>query len=288
MIKRIGISLIIFVIGMASLRLVAQDVTPDAATLLAERNVTMMPLEAVTQSAVQILDIGSDSARLNFVGTVPLACTVVFGTTTAFGNAAIDTNMNGGAIIEHNPVMSGLQPDTDYYYRVEGSGQDGTFYVGTVGMFHTLPKSNALVANLLSPERGAQVIGVSSNYGGQPNNGSFGILNAFDDNPNTEWSSNGDGDHAWFEVRLGTPTHVTQIATRSREMSDGTAEILSFTVTADDGKVYGPFKLPDAAQSYTFAVDFEATTLRFDTVSSSGGNTGVRDFAVYGEAIPAT
>ncbi len=284
MIKRIGVSLIIFVIGMASLRLVAQDVTPDIATLLGDRGVTVMPLETVTKSAAQILDITSDSARLNFVGTVPLACTVVFGTTTAFGDAAIDLNMNGGAIIKHNPVMRNLQPDTDYYYRVQGSGQDGTFYVGTVGTFHTLPKSDTVSANLLSAERGAQVVGVSSNYGGEPNNGTWGILNAFDDNPNTEWSSNGDGDHAWFEIKLGQRSHITEIATRSRRMSDGTAEIRSFTVTADDGKVYGPFDLPDAAQSYTFAVDFAASTLRFDTVSSSGGNTGVRDFAVYGEA----
>jgi hypothetical protein len=238
-----------------------------------------MPLESVTKSAVQILDITSDSARLNFVGTVPLACTVVFGTTTAFGGAAVDTNMNGGAIVEHNPIMRNLQPDTDYYYR-----EDGTFYVGTVGTFHTLPKSTTVSANLLSPERSAQVIGVSSNYGGEPNNGAWGVLNAFDGNPNTEWSSNGDGSHAWFEVRLGQRSHITQIETRSREMSDGTAEIRSFTVTADDGKVYGPFDLPDAAKSYSFNVDFVASNLRFDTVSSSGGNTGLRDFAVYGEA----
>jgi hypothetical protein len=283
MLKQLGIFLFILMFGAAALRLVAQDAAPpDVPTLLDDRGVNVMPLETVTKSAVQILDITSDSARLNFVGTVPLACTVVYGTTTAFGSAAIDTSMNGGAIIEHNPVMRNLQPDTDYYYRVQGSGEDGTFYVGTIGTFHTPPASDAPPDNLLSPERGAQVVAVSSNYGGQPDNGAWGILNAFDGNPNTEWSSNGDGDHAWFEVKLGQRSHITRLAARSRLMSDGTAEILSFTVTTDDGTVYGPFDLPDAAQSYTFDVDFEASSLRFDVVTSSGGNTGLRDFAAYG------
>jgi hypothetical protein len=196
--------------------------------------------------------------------------------------------MNGGALVEHNPVMRGLQPDTTYYYRLQGSGEDGTFYVSEVGSFRTPPASSAASANLLSPENGAEVTDVSSNYGGGADDSAWGILNAFDGDPNTEWSSDGDGSNAWFEVKLAERSHIRHIALRSRAMSDGTAQILSFTVTSDDGQTYGPFETPDAAQSYLFDVDFEAAWLRFSVVTSSGGNTGLRDFAAYGEALTAT
>ncbi len=284
--KRIGISLLIFVVGMASLRLVAQEVAPDPAEVLAERGVTVQTLENVTASAVQVLDVTSSSARLNFVGTVPLACTVVYGTTEAFGSAAVDTTMNGGALVEHNPVLRGLQPDTQYTYRLQGSGEDGTFYVSAIGTFRTPPASAEPSANLLAPGNGAQVVTVSSSYGGGADDSAWGILKAFDDDPNTEWSSDGDGDAASFAVRLGARSHITQVTLRSRQMSDGTARILSFTVTADDGATYGPFATPDAAQTYTFDVDFTATLLRFNVVTSSGGNTGLRDFAVFGQPAP--
>ncbi len=276
--------LILFVLaGIVILPLAAQDTETETLTLLNQRSVSIRPLEDVTESAAQILDITSDSARLNFIGKVPLACTVVYGTTTDFGHAAVDTNMNGGAIVEHNPLLLNLEADTEYFYRVQGSGEDGTLYVSEIASFRTLPQSTATVENLLSPERGAQIVGVSSNFGGQPNNGSWGLLNAFDGNNNTAWASNGDGDNAWFEVQLAQKSHVKRIEFWSRVMSDKTSEIFEFTVTTDTGEVYGPFKVDDAEKAYSFDVDFVATSLRFDVVSSSGGNTGAREVAVYGD-----
>lgn len=279
------VSLLILAVGMASMQLAAQDNNQATLNLLSQRSVTIRPLEEVTKSPAQMLDITSTSARLNFVGKVPLACTVVFGTTTAFGNAAIDLNMNGGAIIEHNPIMRDLQPDTTYYYRLQGSGEDGTLYVSEIGTFKTLPASAQSSPNLLSPQNGAEVIGVSSNYGRQPNNGTWGILNAFDGDPNTAWASNGDGDKAWFEVRLAQRYHITRLEYWSRIMADKSSQVFSFNVTTDSGDLYGPFALPDAAQAYSFDVDFETSTLRFSVVSSSGGNTGASEAAAYGEPV---
>src|SRR5262245_3596780 len=105
--KRIGLlfGFLILITGLSLLPLFAQDTSDDTARLMQERLVTLHPLEEVTKTAATIQDITSDSARLNFVGTIPLACTVVFGTTTTFGNASVDQNMNGGAIIEHNPLL---------------------------------------------------------------------------------------------------------------------------------------------------------------------------------------
>ena len=57
--------------------------------------------------APRIVDISATDARLTFISSIPLACSVVYGTSLDFGAVATDTNMNGGAIIEHNPILTG-------------------------------------------------------------------------------------------------------------------------------------------------------------------------------------
>jgi hypothetical protein len=52
-------------------------------------------------------------------------------------------------------------------------------------------------------------------------------------------------------------------------------------VTTDEGRTVGPFELPDATKPYRFEVDLEATSLRLDVIESSGGNTGLIEFAAY-------
>lgn len=288
--RRVTLAIVIVTLAVFSVftaLVVAQDETPleDPAALLEARQVQVLPLEAVTESGPQVLDLASDSARINFIGTIPLACTVLFGTDTTFGRASVDQNMEGAAMIDHNPLLLDLQPDTEYFYRLQGSGEDGTFYVSEIYAFRTPPESEEVTENLLSPERGAQIIGLSSNFGNQDNDGNWGILNAFDGNGNTAWSSNGDGDDAWFEVELAERSRITSVEFWSRLMTDGTSQILEFTITTDDGTVYGPFTLPDADQAYEFDVEIIAKTLRFDVVSSTGGNTGAMEIAVYGEPV---
>ena len=68
-------------------------------------------------------------------------------------------------------------------------------------------------------------------------------------------------------------------------MSDGTAQIFAFTLTTDGGEVLGPFVLQDAAQAYRFEVNVTARSLRLDVVESSGGNTGLIEFAAYGTPV---
>ena len=281
-------ALIVALSAVAVGGLIAQDdgeEDVDVEALLEERGVTVLPLDVVTESAEQILDLTPTSARLNFIGTIPLACTIVFGTTTDFGNAAIDTDMNGGAIIEHNPLMLNLEPDTEYFFRVQGSGEDGTFYMGAIMSFRTPPASDELPDNLLSPQRGAEVVGVSSNFGGAANDEVWGVLGAFDDNLNTEWSSDGDGDDAWFEVALGETSQVNLITFETRAMTDGTAQILTFMITDDAGNEYGPFAVPEPGEIGEYEVDFVTSSVRFDVVESTSGNTGIVEIALLGEAV---
>jgi hypothetical protein len=68
-------------------------------------------------------------------------------------------------------------------------------------------------------------------------------------------------------------------------MSDGTAQIFAFTLTTDSGQVLGPFTLQDAEQAYRFDVNVTARSLRLDVADSSGGNTGLVEFAAYGTPV---
>lgn len=275
---------ILLIIGLFSgLIALAQD---NGETItVSGQEVEIMPLSVVTESEVQILDVTDTTARVNFVGTIPLACYLVYGTDASFGFVTNDPDMAQAAMIDHNPVLLDLEPDTEYVFRMQGIGEDGVIYVSELYTFRTLPSGDEISENLLSPENGAAVIEVSSNFGNQPNDGRWGILNAFDGNPATEWSSNGDGDAAYFIVELDGKYHIHTIEYWTRAMNDGTAITESFTVTIDSGETFGPFELEGYSDLSTFEVDFETTTLRFDVESSTGGNTGIIDIAAYGTPV---
>ena len=111
---------------------------------------------------------------------------------------------------------------------------------------------------------------VSSNFGGGANDAGWGANSAIDGSRATEWSTNGDGDKGFIEIELAKPSDVGAIEVWTRSMSNNTAQIFEFTVTAENGQKAGPFKLPDASKSY-----------RFDVVASNGGNVGLVEFAAY-------
>ena len=117
------------------------------------------------------------------------------------------------------------------------------------------------------------------------NDGLWGADSALDGQRGTAWSSNGDGDDAFVEVELAQPAQLHAVEVWTRSMSDGTAQIFAFTLTTDTGDVLGPFELPDAAQIFRFEVDTVDRSLRLAVIESSGGNTGLVEFAVYGTPI---
>ncbi len=241
------------------------------------------PIEEVSASGPpQIIDITATDAVLMFDSSVPLACSVVYGKTTAYGLISVDQDMDGGAHTDHHPLLLGLEPDTEYHYRVQGSAPDGTLYIGEDGTFRTPPAEPKAQVNLASLEAGARVIAASSNFGGAANDGQWGANSAFDGSRGTAWSSDGDGNDAFVQVELAQPANLSAVEVWTRSMSDGTAQIFVFTLTTDTGQVLGPFSLEDAGQAYRFEVDAVAHSLRLDVVDSSGGNTGLIEFAVYG------
>lgn len=275
--------LLIASLGVLSAFAFAEDDEGQTITL-SGHDVQILPLSVVTESETTVFDITATTARVNFVGTIPLACYLVYGEDESFGFITNDPDMASAAIIDHNPVLTGLTPDTEYTFRMQGIGEDGVIYVSEIYTFRTLPEDDDANANLLSPQSGASVIEVSSNFGGGANDGRWGIFNAFDGIPATEWSSAGDGDDAYFIVDLGDLHRVHTVEYITRSMSDGTAITQAFTLTIDSGETF-TFEVDDIGQLFTFDVDFETTTIRYDVLRSTGGNTGIIDIALFGEQV---
>jgi hypothetical protein len=255
-------------------------------TACGTQSADIQSIEAITASGPpQIVDITDSHATLIFESSIPLACSVIYGETTEYGLVAVDSDMAGGAHSDHHPLMTGLKPDTEYHFRVQGTAVDGTLYRSEDLTFRTPPADENAEVNLASLEQGGRVIAVSSNFGGAGNDETWGAGSAIDGNPGTEWSSSGDGDEAFIEIELADRANVESVEIWTRAMSDGTAEIFSFTLTTDSGEILGPFELSDSTQAYQFEMNVVAETLRLDVVESSGGNTGLVEFIVYGKPV---
>jgi len=217
-------------------------------------------------------DPGGRSAVLEVETTLDMACSVVYGPDESFGLIAVDDDMAGGGHSDHQPVLGGLEPDTEYIYRMQGTAPDGTIYVSEVGTFTTPPAPVGGAPNLAL---GATVTGVSSEF-----SEAFAAEHAFDGDATTAWSSAGDGDDAWVEIDLGEAQRVAEVVFRTRSMGDGSATAETFGVTAD-GIELGTFPVDSDVQ-----LDVEAQRLRFDVVSSTGGNTGALEILVLGTPDP--
>ena len=260
----------------------AMAAQPAAAQSPNGSDLVIRPIEDVfTDGPPRIADLSDQDGTLLFVSSVPLACSVVYGETPDFGHVSVDQDMAGGAHTDHHPALSGLKPDTLYYYRVQGTAADGTLYASAVMTFRTSKQAAAGPVNLASLEEGAQIVAVSSNYGGAANDGSWGANSAIDGQRTTAWSTNGDGDAGFVEIALAREARLGAVEVWSRTMSNNTAQIYRFTLTTDSGEVLGPFELPDASKPYRFAVDVTAKSLRLDVVASNGGNVGLVEFAAY-------
>ena len=210
------------------------------------------------------------SAVLLVDTSVDAACAVVYGTDPddlAF--LATDDDMAGGGHQNHSPLLGGLEPDTQYFYRLQGTAQGGDLFASDLLSFRTPAADPNAAANLAV---GATVTDVSSEF-----SAAFAATNAVDGNAATEWSSRGDGDEAYIVIDLGRVVDGTGIAFRTRSMGDGTATTETFAVTVDGGAELGPFPADEVAD-----VSFTGQVLRFDVETSTGGNTGAVEIEVYG------
>jgi len=230
---------------------------------------SLRDFDEIQASAVTVTpDPSGRSATLEVDTAVDVACSVVYGKDASFGLIAVDNDMDGGAHADHHPVLGGLEPDTRYQYRLQGTAADGSLYVSDVMTFQTPPEPVGGPVNLALE---AAVTGVSSEWSDE-----FSAANAFDGDATTEWSSRGDADDAWVEIDLGFVQRVDEVIFRTRSMNDGSSITDTFSVTAD-GVAVGEF-----AAGLPAAIEVDAQVLRFDVVNSSGGNTGAIEILVLG------
>ena len=273
-------SIMLLVVGLLGVSLPITAAGPIGGPL------TIRPLSDITADGPRLVNINPTHATLELTTTIPVACSIIYGPDRTYGQIAVDPDMAGAAIIDHRPIMGNLEPNTTYHYRLQGSDANGTLYVSELFTFAT-PGAPAQDLNLAALEQGAIVLDVSSNWANGSHDSSFGANKAIDNDENSQWASNGDGNHASIQIQLSHPDSVHAIAVWSREMNDGTSRVIAFTVTSDQNEQFR-FTLPDARESYRFDTPFTkpVTWLRLDVDDSTGGNVGLRDFDVYATITP--
>ena len=216
------------------------------------------------------LDPGGTAATLRVTTTIDAVCAVAYGPDGPSGSIATDREMGVGGHSDHEAVMTGLEPNTEYQYRLQGVGADGMLYRSEVFIFTTPTgdQGTDLGPNLAV---GATVVDVSSEF-----SDGFAAENAIDGDLDTEWSTRGDGTNAFITIDLGAVVDIAAVGFRTRSMGDGSATTESFTVTVD-GDTNGPFP---AGPSPT-PVSFRGQILTFEVAESTGGNTGAVEIEVY-------
>lgn len=219
-----------------------------------------------------VFDPSGTVATLNVTTNIDAVCAVSYGTDGPSGSIATDQDMGAGGHADHSAVMTGLQPETTYQYRLQGVAADGRLYRSEVLTFTTPPVDPALSQFGDNLAVGATVVEVSSEFSDV-----FAAANAVDGDMGTEWSTSGDGDDAFLTVDLGRPVEVSAVGFRTRSMGDGSATAETFSVVAD-GESYGPFPVTDDP----VAVDFTAQVVTFQVDDSTGGNTGAAEVQVFG------
>lgn len=242
---------------------------------------TVLPLSRVEVGDVSVVPDPShpDRALLHVRTSRPMICAVVWGTTTGFGNLDDSTDMGGTGLTVHDVSLPGVRPGVPYVYLVEGATADGTLYRSTVGLF-TLPASAATTPPHASSDgadlaRGARVVAVSSAY-----SAAFAAANAVDGDPSTEWATRGDGNRAFITIDLGAPMRIGAVEFVTRSMADGSAITSSYGVVVDGGHMFGPFPAGTPADPRPSPLAVTGRILRFQVLSSTGGNTGAIEVRV--------
>ncbi|MDW3221019.1 MAG: discoidin domain-containing protein [Acidimicrobiales bacterium] len=233
---------------------------------------SIQPIEAILDSDIDIaVDPSGTTATLSVDTNIPVACAVIYGTDDTYGSIAVDNDMQGGAHHNHGPLLTGLEPDTEYQYVLQGSDAAGTIYRSDPMTFRTPPAADNAFGTNIAPT--GTVTDVSSEFSDE-----FTATNAVDGDLGTEWSTDGDGDNAYIEIDLGRPQPITAIAFRTRQMTDGTAITDTFTVTIDD-QTFGPYAA--GTEPAVLNQPITAQIVRVDADQTTGGNTGATEIEIY-------
>ncbi len=246
----------------------AQDAVPQDTV-----DIPVAPVEPFLANELALSEIGPRSAVLEVETTIDLACVVVYGPDDEFGLLALDEQMGAAAHRDHRVVLTGLEPDRDYRFRLQGSAPDGRLFASRIVAFRTPPETQD--ARFGPRVEGLDAVAASSEF-----SSAFAAGNAVDRDGGSAWSSRGDGNDAWIEIALPEETQLSGIGVWTRTMASS-ARILSFEVETEDGATFGPYELPDANGLHRFPLEADADRLTLRVADSTGGNTGLVELEVY-------
>jgi len=250
-------------------------VTACGGNIATANSTTIRPfgLVEVGKTRLQVAADGR-SAIVQLQTNPATVCAIAYGTTASLGSIADDPDMGGTAITRHTVVLAGLAPGATYRFRLTATDAQGTvFQTRELGTFTTPRNGGAPGPDIAT---GAKVVSVSSQW-----SSAYKAANAIDGNLSTEWSSAGDGNRAFITIDLGREREIAGVAFITREMSDGSATTRTFAVIVDGRRRYGPFPAGNVVDQRIARVSFTGRRLRFDVVTSTGGNTGAAEIEVF-------
>jgi hypothetical protein len=244
-----------------------------------------LPGALVQFTNMRVQQIASRRAVVLFETSVATTCEVEWGVqANNLDQAASDPNMDpqNPYDVNHTVPLEDLPPNTTITFRARATTpQQQTSFSTTCTFATAMPAANEPAWTNIAPQ--ATVTGVSSNFGGAANDQTWGVKQAFDNKMGTEWSSNGDGDAAWFSVDLGRPITLVGFGFRSRKMTDGSSIVESMALQFDNDQESGPYQTPNPDQTYKFSFSRAVTTqkVRWTAVKTTGGNTGVKELQLF-------
>ena len=150
-----GTSMIVLCLLVAlSLTACSPRVIDDATGLL--HTYSFRPIDDIVESELIVTNFANDgSATLPIHTTIPVACTLVYGTTPQFGSLTLDQDMAGGTHSDQqSPLLTGLEPETLYFFRMQGVDESGVIYLSQVMTFTTPVQEVTTTENLASPDIG--------------------------------------------------------------------------------------------------------------------------------------
>lgn len=229
-----------------------------------------------------INDVQENRVTISFVSNKAALASTAFGKTEKFGRQIRSARTE--PFRERELKVLGLKTGAKYFTETILINSKGKLFRSKKRTFETLKEPDDEVnygKNWASLTQGASISSVSSNWGSDPS-GPFGASNAIDGDPGSEWSSQGEGNDAWIEVKLPDRIKITAIGFWTRTMGN-TGQVSKIRVLTGKGKLLGEFSIPSANEVYRFQTETHTTDLvRFEVLKSSGGNTGAREIKVYG------
>jgi hypothetical protein len=261
----------VLVLALAALGIVLVTL-PGSAGAQSTTGIRPFSQVAVGKTRLRVAADGA-SAVVQVTTNPPTVCAIAYGRTAALGSIADDANMGGTAISRHTVLLSGLVPGATYYYRLTATDARGRVFQSQRLATFTTPRAVATRQHDIAI--GAKVVAVSSQW-----SSAYKAANAVDGNLSTAWASNGNGNHAFITIELRHAFAISGVAFITRRMADGSAITRTFAVL-DGHRRYGPFPAGNRLNPHIAHVSFTARTLRFEVVSSTGGNTGADEIEVF-------